>query len=66
VDIGEDEIDCNYIAVDDPTAANPRPTKKVAPYDPFTIKSGGDWNWVPAAGAAGGGGTAKKGKGKGK
>lgn len=47
IDVGQKEIDCSYVAVDDPTAADPRPSARAKPYDTFTIKSGGDWNWTP-------------------
>lgn len=47
VGVGAKEIDCSYIAVDDPTTAKPAPTAAAKPYDTFTIKSGGDWNWTP-------------------
>jgi hypothetical protein len=47
IDVSANAIDCSYIAVDDPTAADPVPTAPAKPYDTFEIKSGGNWNWTP-------------------
>jgi hypothetical protein len=37
IDIRPTKILCRYMAVDDPSAANPVPTKPARPYDTFTI-----------------------------
>jgi calcineurin-like phosphoesterase family protein len=47
VDVGATDIQCRYIAVDDPKSGAPVPTSPAKPYDKFQIKAGKSWVWEP-------------------